>query len=64
LWRVRRRRARLEAWLHRANAVWELSFHHNNKLLISRSFATERSARAEAKKHLQDLERAGWTQHW
>ena len=43
---------------------WELSFFHNARLLIARTFPTERAARAEAKKHLQELQRAGWTQHW
>jgi len=64
IWRVRRRRERLDALLQRTATGWELSFHHNMKLLVSRTYSTERGARAEARKQRQELERAGWTQHW
>ena len=50
--------------LERSERGWELSFLHNSRLLISQTFPSERAARAVAKKHLQELERAGWTQHW
>ena len=64
IWRVRRRKDKLEAWIQRTAQGWELSFLHNIRLLVSRTFPTERAARAEARRQLQDLERAGWTQHW
>jgi hypothetical protein len=64
LWRARRRHDRIDAALLRTGSGWDLQFHRNDRLLVSRRFAHEADARRDAAARLRDLERAGWVSHW
>jgi hypothetical protein len=64
LWRARRRHDHIDAVLQRAGSEWVLHFSRNDRLMLSRPYGRQADARAEAAARLQDLERAGWVDHW
>jgi Radical SAM superfamily/B12 binding domain len=64
LWRVRRRHDHIDAILRVRDRRWELQFVRNDRVLLTRSHATERQARREADARLGELHRAGWNVHW
>lgn len=64
LYRLRRRRDRVDAVLRPADDGWDLIFFYNTRLLATRRYTDEAAARREAAAKLADLERAGWIQHW
>jgi hypothetical protein len=64
LYRLRRRRDRVDAVLRPVDKDWDLIFLFNTRPLASRRFADEAAARKEASTRLADLERVGWIQHW
>jgi hypothetical protein len=64
LWRVRRRHDHIDAILRVRGRRWDLQFVRNDRVLLTRSHATERQARREADARLGELHRAGWNVHW
>jgi hypothetical protein len=64
LWRVRRRRDHIDAWLDEDGREWTLHIARNDRSLIDWRFATRESAIAEADARRRELQRAGWHTHW
>jgi hypothetical protein len=64
LWRARRRHDHLDALLQQEGASWRLQFFRNDRLLLTWSYPDRETARAEARRRLHELQRAGWTVHW
>jgi hypothetical protein len=64
LWRARRRHDHIDAVLRRSDNAWVLEFSRNDRLMVTRRFARQASARAEARTRLNELMRAGWIDHW
>ncbi len=64
LWRARRRHDHIDAVLQRAGSGWVLQFSRNDKPMLSRPYARQADARADAVARLKELQRAGWTDHW
>jgi hypothetical protein len=64
LWRARRRHDRIDAVLKRAGSRWVLEFLRNGRSMLTRRYAHERDARADAAARLAELLRAGWVDHW
>lgn len=64
LWRARRRHDRIDAVLQRAGSGWVLQFSRNDKPMLSRPYARQADARADAATRLKELQRAGWVDHW
>lgn len=64
IYRLRRRRDRVDAVLRPVDQQWDLLFFYNTRLLASRRYPDEAAARREAAARLADLERVGWIQHW
>ena len=64
LWRARRRHDHLDAVLRTEDGEWRLQYYRNNRLLLSWSYPDRDAARADARRRLRELQRAGWTVHW
>ena len=64
LWRARKRHDRIDALLERTGSRWVLQFIRNDHVLLTRRYAREAPARAEAAERLKELQRAGWVDHW
>jgi hypothetical protein len=64
LWRARRRHDRIDAELRPAGSDWILEYWRNDRPLVTRRYETETKARAEAEARLEELQRAGWIDHW
>jgi hypothetical protein len=64
LWRARRRHDRIDAVLRDIGSTWLLEYWRNDRLLVTRRYETEMKARADAEGRLEELQRAGWIDHW
>ena len=64
LWRARRRHDHLDAVLRPEGSQWRLQYYRNDRLLLTWNYPDRDTARAEARRRLRELQRAGWTVHW
>jgi hypothetical protein len=64
IWRVRRRHDHIDAVLQSLGSTWALEYSRNDRTMVTRRYDTEIDARAEAKTRLEELQRAGWIEHW
>lgn len=64
LWRARRRHDRIDAVLKPIGTITVLEYWRNDRLMVARRYTTEDMARADASAKLQELQRAGWIDHW
>jgi len=64
IWRVRRRHDSIEAYLRPAGADWSLQFLRNGRVLFVLAFSSREDAAAVAAARLEELQRAGWSEHW
>ena len=64
LWRARRRHDRIDAVLRCIGTTWVLEYWRNDRHMVTRRYETEMKARAEAQARLEELQRAGWVDHW
>jgi hypothetical protein len=63
-WRVRRRHDHIDAVLRSVGSTWTLEYSRNDRTLVTRRYDTEINARVEARARLEELQRAGWIEHW
>jgi hypothetical protein len=64
VWRARRRHHHIDALLRGRDGAWELVFRHDDRRMVTWSFADRATALDDAMQRLRDLQRAGWTLHW
>jgi hypothetical protein len=64
LWRARRRHDYIDALVERESSAWTLRFVRNDRVLLTWQYPSRDDARAEARRRLRELQRAGWNVHW
>ena len=64
LWRARRQHDHIDAVLQSIGTITVLEYWRNDRLMVTRRYTAEDTARADAAAKLQELQRAGWIDHW
>jgi hypothetical protein len=64
IWRVRRRGEWIDAGVHHSAGKWRLQLTRRGRLIGDWDFETREDAIDAAGARRQELERAGWTEHW